>query len=326
MVDKNTIWFAVLNVYAASEKAMDHWRKAEKALHKYGVAYHGNRTGGSGNAMEITFDACVAGYRKFIAVGGDGTVHDVLNGIASYVDWVSDNGGHAVFSDFTLGVIPVGSGNDWVKSIGVPNDVCKAVAVLAAGYTKSQDVVRVSIIDDNEQELSRSYMANVGGIGIDARVCERVNELKKNGKKGRILYVTSLIHVLRHRKPKMARVVADGQTVFDGAYFSMAFGVGRYSGGGMRQTPAAVIDDGLLDMTIIPELPLRRIAREVPRLFTGSFLKVPELVATKSRDITVYPYGAEGLEPVEVDGEVVGRGAARFQVLDSQINVVLRNL
>lgn len=320
--DRSTIWFAVLNVYAASKQAVKRWTKAEKRLKDRGVVYHGNRTGRSGNAMEITFDACMAGYRKFVAVGGDGTIHDVLNGIAAFVDWATENGSNIHLSEFTLGAIPVGSGNDWIKSIAVPKDVADAVDVLMDGTLKRQDVVRVSLIDHQQRELSRTYMANIGGIGIDARVCEKVNALKKKGKRGRILYVTSLIESIMERKPKMAKVICDGKTVFDGAYFSMAFGVGKYSGGGMRQTPEAVLDDGLLDMTIIPELPMRRIAREAPRLFTGSFLKVPELVTSKSKTITVLPYGSAELEPVEVDGEVVGRGSVQFQVLDGQINIM----
>ena len=320
--DRSTIWFAVLNVYAASKQAVKRWTKAEKRLKDRGVVYHGNRTGRSGNAMEITFDACMAGYRKFVAVGGDGTIHDVLNGIAAFVDWATENGSNIHLSEFTLGAIPVGSGNDWIKSIAVPKDVADAVDVLMDGTLKRQDVVRVSLIDHQQRELSRTYMANIGGIGIDARVCEKVNALKKKGKRGRILYVTSLIESIMERKPKMAKVICDGKTVFDGAYFSMAFGVGKYSGGGMRQTPEAVLDDGLLDMTIIPELPMRRIAREAPRLFTDTFLKVPELVTSKSKTITICPYGSDELEPIEIDGEVVGRGDVRFEVLDGQINIM----
>ena len=320
--DRSTIWFAVLNVYAASKQAVKRWTKAEKRLKDREVVYHGNRTGRSGNAMEITFDACMAGYRKFIAVGGDGTIHDVLNGIAAFVDWATENGGKVQLSDFTLAAIPVGSGNDWIKSVAVPKDVADAVDVLVDGTLKRQDVVRVSLTDKAQRELSRSYMANIGGIGIDARVCEKVNALKKKGKRGRILYVISLIEAIRERKPKMAKVICDDQIVFDGAYFSMAFGVGKYSGGGMRQTPEAVLDDGLLDMTIIPELPMRRIAREAPRLFTDTFLKVPELVTSKSKTITICPYGSDELEPIEIDGEVVGRGDVRFEVLDGQINIM----
>ena len=318
VTDKSTIWFSVVNVYAASKTAYKHWKNAEEALKSNGIVYHGNRTGRSGNAMEITFDACMAGYRRFIAVGGDGTVHDVLNGIASYVDW----SGKVSFSDFTLSVIPLGSGNDWIKSTGVPKDVTKAVALLSDPVIRRQDVVRVSIIDDRQNPLSVSYMANVGGIGIDARVCERVNALKSRGKRGKILYVTSLMRAIRHRKPALAKVVCDDKVVFDGAYLSMAFGIGKYSGGGMRQTPEAVLDDGLLDVTVIPDIALSRIAREVHRLFTGSFLKVPELTAVKAKKVLVIPYDSVCAEPAEVDGEVMGKIPACLEVLDSQINVV----
>lgn len=321
--DRSTIWFAVINGYAASKKASSKWTKAEERMKARGMVYHGCRTGKAGNAMEITFDACMAGYRRFIAVGGDGTVHDVLNGIAAFVDSHSSSS----FSDFTLGVIPVGSGNDWIKSTGVPKDICKAVDILEASAVRPQDVVRLSVFDfdalPQKKELAVSYMANIGGIGIDARVCEKVNALKTQGKRGKILYVTSLLRAISERVPALARVECDGKTVFDGAYLSMAFGVGRYSGGGMRQTPAAVLDDGLLDMTIIPDLPLKRIAREVPRLFTGTFLKVPELVVSKSKVITVTPYDMGCSEPVEVDGEVVGKAPVEFKVLDSQINIVV---
>ena len=284
---KNKIWFAVLNVYAASKRASSYWQKAETKLKSWGVAYHGNRTGRSGNAMEITFDACAAGYRRFLAVGGDGTVHDVLNGIASYVDWVCEAGGTASMSDFTLAAVPVGSGNDWIKSTGVSDKIAKAVEAIAYERIGRQDVVRVSVLNDNDIEVSRTYMVNVGGVGIDARVCERVNEQKKCGKRGKILYVTSLIHALKHRNPSMVKVECDGNTVFEGDFFSIAFGIGKYSGGGMRQTPLAVMDDGLLDVTIIPELPLRRIAREAPRLFTGTFHKVPELVVEKCKEVNI---------------------------------------
>jgi YegS/Rv2252/BmrU family lipid kinase len=325
--DKTGIWFAVINVYAASKKDSKSWEKAESRMKEKGMVYHGSRTGKAGNAMEITFDACMAGYRRIIAVGGDGTVHDVLNGIAAYIEWSCQGPTPLSFADFTIGVIPVGSGNDWIRTTGVPRDIDKAVDALEAGVVRPQDVVRVSLLDPDmmpqEQEISVSYMMNIGGVGIDARVCEIVNAKKKQGKRGKILYVTSLLYAISQRKPALAKVYCDGGLVFDGAYLSMAFGTGKYSGGGMRQTPEAVMDDGLVDLTVIPDIPLRRIAREIPRLFTGTFLEVPELTASKARSITVVPYEKSCTEPVEVDGEVVGKAPVRFDVLANQINVLV---
>ena len=322
-----TIWFAVINTYAASGKAGALWKKVESVLKDRGLPFHGTWTGKAGNAAELTFDACMAGYRRFAAVGGDGTVHDVLNGIAGYVEWSLASGRSASFNEFTIGVIPLGSGNDWIKSYGISKDIGKAIDNLVQGYTRPQDVAKVSVLDPYalpyEREISVSYMVNVGGVGIDARVCERVNALKSSGKRGKILYVTSLIKAISERVPARMKVLCDGKEIFEGEYLSIALGLGRYSGGGMRQTPEAVLDDGLIDMTLIPDLAISRIAREVHRLFTGTFLKVPELVVCKGRRITVIPVADGASEPVEVDGEVVGKAPVSFEVMPEQINVVV---
>ena len=305
-------WFVVVNIYAASKKAGEKWEKAKKLLQKKGVAFDYSLSGAAGNVRTITLEACNRGVRRFIAVGGDGTVHDVLNAILLF----SESNG-VQFSDFTLGVIPMGSGNDWIKTLGISKNINKAVDVIVSSKISRQDIVKVTCAD------GVSYVANVAGVGIDARVCDIVNRKKKMGERGKILYVKALIMAIRSRKPSLIKVICDGRKVFEGDYLSIAFGVGRYSGGGMLQTPEAVLDDGLLDMTLIPDLPLSRIAVEVHKLFTGRFLTVPELVVSKSRCIEVIPSSPSG-DLVEVDGEVVGRAPVRFDVLPGYINILVR--
>ena len=224
-----------------------------------------------------------------------------------------------------MAVLPVGSGNDWVKSVGVSRDIQQAVSCIAAGITGKQDVAKVSMLDAsdlNAEPLSVSYMSNVGGVGLDARVCEIVNRKKERGKRGKKLYVTALLYCIRHRVPIRAKVVCDGVEVFSGKYLSIAFGIGKYSGGGMRQTPDAVMDDGMLDVTVIPDIPIWKIAKEVPKLFTGKFNTVDVLTLAKCREVYVLPEGEADAEPVEVDGEVVGRAPVRMEILDQQINVI----
>ena len=103
--DRSNIWFAVINGYAASKDAGAMWGRVEELMKTKGIVFHGTKTGKAGNAAELSFDACMAGYRRFIAVGGDGTVHDVLNGIAAYVEWQKSRSVTVSFRDFTLGVI-----------------------------------------------------------------------------------------------------------------------------------------------------------------------------------------------------------------------------
>lgn len=317
MKQKKDIWLIVVNVFAASKKAGELWRRAESMLKYKGISYECRYTGDSGNACRIAQDASRDGYRKFVAVGGDGTVHDVLNGIMAFVDSPE----HTVrLEDFYLSVLPMGSGNDWVKSLGIPKDVKGIVELMADGSFGKQDVVKVSILDEVGDTKSVSYMANVGGVGIDADVCRIVNVNKKMGMKGKILYVKALIQCLMNRVPVVARVACDGVEVFNGRYFSIAFGVGQYSGGGMRQTAGAVMDDGYLDMTLIPELGALKIAKEAPKLFTGSFTKIKELVVSRSKSIVVIPEG--GHPYVEVDGEVIGTAPVCLEIMGSQINVL----
>jgi YegS/Rv2252/BmrU family lipid kinase len=313
-------WLVIVNVFAASKQAGSVWKKAAAMLDDAGIAYNAKFTGGQDNAMELSRKAACSGYRRFIAVGGDGTIHDVLNGIARCVEEKSD----LSISDFTLAVLPVGSGNDWVKSAGVPRDLNKAVKLIAEGKTGKQDVVRVCVLENTEDMsvVSDSYMANIGGIGLDARVCEIVNKKKEQGKRGRKLYVQALLYCIKHRVPVRAKVICDGVEVFNGKYLSMAFGIGKYSGGGMRQTPLAVMDDGLLDVTIIPDISMWTIARKAPRLFTGTFHKVDVLTQARCREVVVLPFGHADAEPAEVDGEVIGRVPVRLTVLPDQINII----
>ena len=307
-------WIVVVNVFAASKKAGSVWKQAAALLDEAGIPYSVRFTGGADNATMLSYKSAVSGYRKFIAVGGDGTIHDVLNGICSYVSESEDS----TLSDFTMAVLPVGSGNDWIRSTKVPCDLHAAVKLIADGKTFRQDVVKAANLDTGFV----SYMANIGGIGLDARVAEIVNKKKEQGKRGKMLYVRALLYCIKHRSPVRAKVLCDGKVVYDGKYFSMAFGIGKYSGGGMRQTPLAIMDDGLLDVTIIPDISMWVIARKAYRLFTGTFHKVDVLTQTRCREVIVTPYGPADAEPIEVDGEIIGRVPVKMTVLPSQLNII----
>ena len=322
---KSNTWYVVVNVFAASSTAMSRWDIARARLDADGVSYEAVFTGPDGNATELTAAAGAKGYRQFIAVGGDGTLHDVLQGIMSCVGDSDISGQLIKISDFTLGVIPLGSGNDWIKTYGIPRDIQEAASLFTHGMISRQDIVRVSMLDQDSNVREVRYMANVGGVGLDARVCVKVNRAKREGKKGKILYVLALLDCILHRDPASAYVICDGRKAYEGGFLSISFGIGKYSGGGMRQTPDAVVDDGLLDMTLIPDLPLLKIAKEAPKLFNGKLLNVPEVVTSRAKTIEVIPIegAVEGGEPVEVDGEVVGNSPVRFEILENQLNIIV---
>ena len=183
------LWFTIVNLHAGSGKTVSIWRKAEILLAKAGIPYDNKYTDCKYHATEIAFQAASEGYRKFIAVGGDGTIHEVLEGIMKYVCGTES----VSVSDFSIAVIPIGSGNDWIRIHGINRNLERTIELIRNESLVRQDVVRVSVFDpvaEPEQLLSAepvrtSYMVNIGGVGFDARVCERVNEQKLEGKKGK---------------------------------------------------------------------------------------------------------------------------------------------
>ena len=324
-MDNSTIWLAVVNPHAGSGRTASEWKKAEQMLISRGIAFTCRMTDCRQHATEIACRAAEEGYRRFIAVGGDGTIHEVLGGIACAIGNARLNGGKMDLSEFYLAVIPVGSGNDWIKAHGITHDTASVVGLIEKGSFALQDIAKVTVLEHSRGKEGGdmlvpgpySYMVNIGGAGLDARVCDRVNYQKNRGKKGRMLYINSLVYNLVRGDIFNVSIECDGNVVYDGECLSVAFGIGQYSGGGLRQTPDAVTDDGLLDYTVIPPVSVMEMLKDGPRLFNGTFTKADFLVCGRCRSMTVYTAPGH-TAPVEVDGEIVGALPVRIEILPSR--------
>ncbi|MBQ2006109.1 MAG: hypothetical protein II205_00920, partial [Bacteroidales bacterium] len=222
-------------------------------------------------------------------------------------------------SEFYLGVIPIGSGNDWIKSLKVPHDMDEVVNIIHNDSFRKMDVIKVKSCGGK-----MSYMANIGGIGFDSHVCQRVNKQKESGKRGKRIYLQALLYSLTHAKTINVCVVADGEVFYTGPCYSIAFGNGPYSGSGMRQVPLAKIDDGEVDFMIIPKVSLLRIVREIPRLFNGTIHECDVVHTGRGKSVQVVPMDENSNDIIEVDGEIEGRLPISVDVTSEQINVMKR--
>ena len=309
---KSDCYFFIVNPRAGSGKTMYEWLPAERKLKRLGIPCYIALTDHKRHATALAQQAAAEGYRRIIAVGGDGSLHEVFNGICR---WCAATG--VPTEEFLLGVVPIGSGNDWIRSLAVPNDTIEVVDLIRRNSFGRMDVMRVKSSGGRT-----AYMANIGGVGFDSHVCKRVNTQKESGRRGKLIYLNSLRYTIFNLKSINISVVADGEVVFTGLCYSVAFGNGRYSGSGMRQVPLAVLDDGLLDYTIIPKTPLLKVVKELPRLFNGTLHQSVYVISGKCRSLQIVPMDEQSNDIFELDGEIEGLLPMSIEVTGHMINVI----
>ena len=309
---KSDCYFFIVNPRAGSGKTMYEWLPAERKLKRLGIPCYIALTDHKRHATALAQHAAAEGYRRIIAVGGDGSLHEVFNGICR---WCAATG--VPTEEFLLGVVPIGSGNDWIRSLSVPNDTIEVVDLIRRNSFGRMDVMRVK-----SSGGKTAYMANIGGVGFDSHVCKRVNAQKESGRRGKLIYLNSLRYTIFNLKSINISVVADGEVVYTGLCYSVAFGNGRYSGSGMRQVPLAVLDDGLLDYTIIPKTPLLKVVKELPRLFNGTLHQSVYVISGKCRSLQIVPMDEQSNDIFELDGEIEGLLPMSIEVTGHMINVI----
>lgn len=312
MSETKTAWYFIVNPRAGSGTTMTEWLPAEKMLEQEHVPYVTALTDHKNHAVTLAHDAAAEGYRRIAAVGGDGSLHEVLNGICSYC---AESG--TAPEEFYLAVVPIGSGNDWIKSCKVPNELESVIKLIIGQSFGWMDIVRAV-----SKGGKISYVANGAGIGFDSHVCERVNMQKERGMRARMIYLKALRYTLFHLKPIRIVVREDGVAVFAGEAYSMAIGNGPWSGGGMRQVPLAANDDGQLDYMIVPKSNLLKLAKEVPRLFSGTANESSLIYSGRCRALRITPMDEVSADIVEFDGEIEGQLPLELEITGAKIHVL----
>jgi len=202
------------------------------------------------------------GVERLLVAGGDGTMHYAAQGLAG--------------SACALGVIPLGSGNDLAGTLGIPPDLEVAVERAAKGAIRRIDLLRVGEV----------FSASYAGVGFDSEVTRYANEVKVL--RGPLIYFYSVIHTLITFEPPWMKVVHDGGTFEGKVMFTVVNNLPRF-GGGMRIAPDAVIDDGLLDLVIVREVPKSVLLSIFPKVYGGKHVGHPAvtLVRTRRAEITL---------------------------------------
>jgi diacylglycerol kinase (ATP) len=284
-------FYVILNPAADRGGAERSWGRARSELERSGAAFELVRTTRGGEATELAAAASRGVWRAVVAVGGDGTVQEVANGLLR---------GSAVGEGPPLGVIAVGSGNDFVKLLGLPRDRPRAaVRHLLEGTVRQVDVGRVG----------DRYFTNGVGIGFDARVAVEARKIQRL--RGLAIYAWALVKVLRRHSTPWMRVELDGVVVADRELTLVTVGNGACHGGGFWICPGALIDDGLLEVCIADALSVRRLLPLLPRVMRGTHVGHPAVEMHAARTIRI-----TSREPVAVhaDGEILSEGTTSLEM------------
>ncbi len=287
----------ILNPWAGRGAAGQRRPDLEAALGQAGIPYEIVTTHARGGAIELAWQGVERGFGRVVAVGGDGTINEVVNGIKG-----AEAGGAR---RARLGIIPLGTGSDFVKVLDriEPNDIAGGVARLIDERPRPIDLGRVQVGDGEAR-----YFINAVGMGLDAQVAAELLKLTKL--KGLAVYLVAIIRALANYKAHPMTVEYDGQRMHRRLLFASAAN-GRCQGAGFWLTPEAQIDDGMLDLCLVDNLRLDQIIRYIPKLMEGTHTTLRQVTMGRARRITI---SCTAPLPVAADGEVLATDARNVVV------------
>lgn len=301
-------WHIIVNPAAGNGRVGRRWPEIERLLQEFGFSYTVKFTEYRGHAIRLVEDAALKGHRHFLALGGDGTNHEMTNGILRQTV--------ASSAEITYALLPVGTGNDWARSYGIPHDPRARLQRLKEGRVVYQDVGKVVYQGDGRTQ--ERFFVNVAGMAYDAYIAKK---LDRHRFVSRLQYLLMVGQYLFEYRLTPARLQFDGRTV-DDFFYTINIGICRYSGGGMQLVPQALPDDGLLALTFARRLPKWEVLLQTRRFYNGTLLQHPKVEGVQTKQLRVNHLGGQPTL-LEADGEFLGETPAEFFILEKALRIAL---
>ena len=299
--------YLIVNPASARGTMSKRWDAVREILRAENFEYDFAFTERRGHATELARAAIDAGYDLIVAVGGDGTLNEVVNGMIADAKPVNPNA--------RLGVISSGTGSDFVRTANLPRDPVLAARHLAhATSSCALDIGEMTRRVNGKD--TRRYFANVAGMGFDAEVIERTERGGKRGS-GTIPYYSALIATVFKYQNKTVSLRVDDQTL-EGAVNSVVVCNGKFFGGGMMVGPHAALDDGKFDVIVIGDFGTLEVILNTPRLYNGTILTHPKVKEYRGTVVTV---ASKERMLIEADGELIGEGPASFRIIPAGLKL-----
>jgi YegS/Rv2252/BmrU family lipid kinase len=287
-------FFIVVNPHSGNSNFKKSWGKITYILKLKNINFSYSFTEYRKHEVILVDKAIEQGYRNIISVGGDGTLHHVVNGIMKQR--------YIKTSKIKLGVIPLGTGNDWIRTYNIPNSIEKSINVIFKNTTVLQDIGCITLLNGKKE-----YFNNLAGTGYDGYVVKNLNYLKKMGS---LAFLVSGLYSLFSYKKTKYKIIINNKTINEQCLMIL-FGICKYSGGGLRVTKDPNPKDGLLDITIVKNISFLDLLFNIPKLYNGDIIHHRKVTNYKTRELKILDnYNST----IEADGEIIGNGSLNVTI------------
>lgn len=295
----------IVNPAAGGGGSGRNWPQLKAQLIAAGIDFCDFQSEYKGHGTELALAAFESGLRHFVAVGGDGTANEVMNGALEACE--------AGAADFSLGVVPWGTGNDWARYYGLSPAPEACVELLQAGLSRKQDLGKVTFTDAGGKSRVH-YFLNCAGTGFDSFLLDEMGAARGS----RLRYLLYVLRCLAKYRPQSLRLDAGGAT-FCGRVLLLDVCLGRYAGAGMRFAPNAFTDDGMFDVLLVDHISIPRLLGSLFYLYNG---RIDQHRSVHSWQCDTLSINAHSSQHFHCDGELVGDLPVKIEILPGALSVL----
>jgi YegS/Rv2252/BmrU family lipid kinase len=303
-------WLVIINPASGNGKGKQAWPHLKSSLVAHDFIFDFSFTKENGHAKEIAKKGIEKGFRKIMAVGGDGTAHEVINGILSQDTCPSQ--------EILFTILTMGTGNDWIKTYKIPKHYKRWIPLIKEEKTTFQDVGLVHY--QSEGRTHKRYFFNVAGMAYDGFLGKMLSE-RSNKITNKFLYLSAIAAWLFKFTIPKTQINFNDQKIQD-YFYTINIGICKYSGGGMLFVPHAIPNDGQFALTLVRRVPKWMVLLLTPFFYNGKLGWLPVVRLHKTNHISVESLDGETCH-LEVDGEYLGETPVRFEIIERALKIVI---
>jgi YegS/Rv2252/BmrU family lipid kinase len=292
-------WFVIINPTSGNGSAAKKWDKINRLLKQAKFIFNYQFTEHPKHSIELVQYAVNQGFKDIIVIGGDGTIHNVLNAIQTQ-NFCEPN-------SINVGIIPVGTGNDWIKSYKISKNPKKAIQTILKENVTTQDVGVIEFLKTNKNPV---YFNNLAGIGFDGYVVSKVAKFKNLGSVAYL--IAAIIGLFSYKNFEVS--ISVNSRLISSKILLLVIGLCKYSGGGMQLTKNPNSADGYFDVSIAKDFSKFDIIKNIFNLFNGKIVNVSKVETLKCETLEV-DVKDEYKPLIEADGELIGEGSFKVSII-----------